>query len=220
MREAAAFLEVKPSTFQTWSRGYLRSRGGGRLTAARPVVSALPAPSGGRSIPFIGLVEGYVLRAFRRSGVPLQRIRPALDRLSEEIGVPHALASRHLYTDGCEVLYDYAARAGSEIVESLTVVRSGQNVFPALVEPYLKMVTWDQEEWPTSLRLPAFHFTAVVVDPARSFGRPILEEEGTRVEDILDRFLGGDGLSVVAHDFGVSLEECEDVIRVAIAQAA
>jgi uncharacterized protein (DUF433 family) len=220
MREAAVYLEVSASTFQTWARGYSRSRGERLPTLARPVVSALPAPGGGRSIPFIGLVEGYVLRAFRKSGVPLQRIRPALDRLAEEIGVPHALASRHLYTDRCEVLYDYAARAGDDVVRSLTVVRSGQNVFPALVEPYLEMVTWDHEDWPKSLRLPAFRSTAVVVDPTRSFGRPILEVEGTRVEDILDRFLGGDGVSEVAEDFGVSLRECEDVIRVAVAKAA
>ena len=221
MREAAAYLEVSPSTFQTWARGYTRLREEGQMpTAARPVVSALPTEGGGRSVPFIGLVEGYVLRAFRKSGVPLQRIRPALERLAEEIGVPHALASRHLYTDRCEVLYDYAARAGDDIVRSLTVVRSGQNVFPVMVEPYLEMVTWDHEDWPKALRLPAFHSTAVVVDLTRSFGRPILEAEGTRVEDILDRFLGGDGVIEVAEDFGVSLRECEDVIRVAVAKAA
>jgi len=220
MREAAVYLEVSTSTFQTWARGYSRHRSDGQPRVARPVVYALPSLDGGRSVPFIGLVEGYVLRAIRRTGVPLQRIRPALDSLAEEIGVPHALASRHLYSDGCEVLYDYAARLGDEVVQSLTVVRSGQNVFPELVEPYLQMVTWDQEDWPTALRLPAFHATNVVVDPGRSFGRPILDEEGIRVEDILDRFVGGDGLNVVAQDFGVPLRECEDVIRVAIAKAA
>lgn len=47
-------------------------------------------------IPFIGLAEGLVLTAMRRSGVPLQRLRPALVQLEEQFGVSHALASRRL----------------------------------------------------------------------------------------------------------------------------
>ena len=61
-------------------------------------------------MPFIGFAEAYVLSAFRRAGVPLQRIRPAVDVLSSEIGLEHALASKKLYTDGAEVLYDYAVK--------------------------------------------------------------------------------------------------------------
>ena len=34
------------------------------------------------AIPFIGLAEGYALAAIRRTGVSLQRIRPALERLN------------------------------------------------------------------------------------------------------------------------------------------
>ena len=47
----------------------------------------------------------------RRSGVPLQRDRPALEQLDAQFGLAHALASRRLYTDGAEVLFDYAEAA-------------------------------------------------------------------------------------------------------------
>jgi len=217
IREAATYLGVGVSTFHSWARGYERRRGEGRVTVAPSMVSALPAAGAGRAVPVIGLAEGYVLQAFRLAGVPLQRIRPALGRLAREIGVPHALASRHLYTDGCEVLYHYAAHAGDDVVRSLTVVRSGQNVFPEIVDQYLSRVTWDAEDWPWLLHLPAFHHATVVVDMKRAFGRPMLEHGGARVEDIGDRFRGGDGLEAIAVDFGVPLEECEDVVRVAIA---
>ncbi len=213
-REAAGYLEVPLSTFHSWAR----SAGG--APESRPVVLALPDGRSSRVIPFIGLVEGYVLQAFRKAGVPVRRVRPALARLDEEIGVRHALASRHLYTDGCEVLYDYAAYLGEDVVRSLTVVRSGQNVFPEVVSQYLTRVTWDQGDWPRGLLLPAFREATVVVDLDRAFGRPLLEHGGARVEDILDRFRGGDGLSAIAEDFGVPLGECEDVVRVALAQAA
>lgn len=213
-REAAGYLGVPLATFHSWARSSGGSSGKG------PVVLALEDGKSSRVIPFIGLVEGYVLQAFRKAGVPVRRIRPSLARLDEEVGVRHALASRHLYTDGCEVLYDYAAHLGEDVVRSLTVVRSGQNVFPEVVSQYLTRVSWDQGDWPLRLQLPAFREATVVVDLARAFGRPLLEHGGARVEDILDRFRGGDRLTAIAEDFGVPLGECEDVVRVALAQAA
>jgi hypothetical protein len=66
-------------------------------------------------VPFVGLAEGMMLAAIRQAGVPLQRIRPALVRLSEELGIEHALASRALYTDGAEVLYDFAESQGTRL---------------------------------------------------------------------------------------------------------
>ncbi|MGH7665815.1 MAG: DUF433 domain-containing protein [Candidatus Dormibacteria bacterium] len=213
-REASGYLGVPLSTFHSWTRS------SGPQPDGRPVVLSLADGGSSRAIPFIGLVEGYVLQAFRGAGVPVRRIRPALARLDEEIGIRHALASRHLYTDGCEVLYDYAAHLGDDLLRSLTVVRSGQNVFPEIVAGYLSRVSWDEQDWPHGLRLPAFRAATVVVDPARAFGRPMLEHGGARVEDVLDRFRGGDGLAAIARDFEVPLEECEDVVRVALAQAA
>ncbi len=53
-------------------------------------------------------VDAGAVTAMRRSGVPLSRVRSALDRLDGEFGLGHALASKRLYTDGSEVLFDYA----------------------------------------------------------------------------------------------------------------
>lgn len=135
--EVARGLNVPESTFRTWARGYERKRAGSRPTSAEPVVTSLPATGREASIPFIGVAEGLVLAAFRRSGVPLQRIRPALRRLAEEIGLEHALASRSLFSDGAEVLYDYAmASEHPEVAEQLTVVRTGQRVFVPGITDY------------------------------------------------------------------------------------
>ena len=84
-------------------------------------------------MPFVGLAEAYALAAFRSAGVPMQRIRPAIDALGRELGLEHALASKRLYTDGAEVLYDYARHAGNtpegESKRELVVVRNNQRVF-------------------------------------------------------------------------------------------
>src|SRR6266699_1902430 len=106
-REAAIYLHVPPSTFQTWVYGYERQNGHNRTTVGRPLITSIEGPAGVPNIPCIGLVEGLALSAFRRAGGPMQRIRPALDRLEAEMGLRHALASDRLYTDGAEVLFDY-----------------------------------------------------------------------------------------------------------------
>ena len=117
--EAARIVDVLASTLASWAHGY------GRRFADRPDVSGAPviscvAPASPRepSIPFVGLAEALVLAAFRRSGVAMQRIRPAIEVLRDELGVDHALASRRLYTDGAEVLFDTATGTERRVREA------------------------------------------------------------------------------------------------------
>src|SRR4051794_25079384 len=78
--EAAGYLAVPPSTFTNWAFGYQRRQRDGRAVRAYPVVTATRAERPYEaSVPFIGLAEGYALAAFRQAGVPLRRIRPAID---------------------------------------------------------------------------------------------------------------------------------------------
>ena len=175
-------------------------------------------------IPFIGLAEGLVLTAMRSSGVPLQRIRPALQRLQDEFGLAYALASRRLYTDGAEVLFDYAetgsdqvaARAASELV----VVRNGQRVFNELVQAYLHRLEVSSDGYARLIHLPAYEVANVVADSAQGFGQPIFANGGARVEDALALFRAGERLDVVAEEYGVPRDELEDAVRIATRRAA
>src|SRR5258708_10183972 len=94
------------------------------------ITTAEPPTPRGPTIPFVGLTEAYVLAAFRSAGVPMQRIRPAIRRLEEEMGLTQALASERLRTDGAEVLWDYGQetddQAEKDAVGDLGVVRNGQ----------------------------------------------------------------------------------------------
>ena len=106
--EAARYLDVPTSTLNAWAHGYQNHPAGRPVVAGAPILTALPRRMVRPPvIPFIGLAEA-VLTAIRRSGVPMQRIRPALEQLDAQFGVSHALASRRLYSDGAEVLFDYA----------------------------------------------------------------------------------------------------------------
>ena len=171
-------------------------------------------------MPFIGFAEAYVLSSFRKAGVPLQRIRPAVDVLSRTIGIEHALASKRLYTDGAEVLYDYAERRGEGDLLELVVVRTQQHQFSEVVRNYLKRIDYAGDGWASAVHLPTYEHAQVIVDPEVAFGLPLVVRGGARVEDLVDRFQAGDRVAAIAADFAVPVEEVEDVIRVATRAAA
>src|SRR5215213_4587845 len=137
LREAAGYLGVPKSTIHEWARP------SGRRS---PLITVSARRGREATVPFVGFAEGYVLSAFRRAGVPLQRIRPAVQALESTIGIEHALASRSLYTDGAEVLYDYAEREADDLLElQLVVVRTGQHQFSEVVRDYLQRITYGED---------------------------------------------------------------------------
>jgi hypothetical protein len=66
--------------------------------------------------------------------------------LANDMGIEHALASRRLYTDGAELLFDYAAQlpdTEGDAIRELVVLRSGQRVFSEIIEEYLHRIEYD-----------------------------------------------------------------------------
>ncbi len=208
-REAASYLDVPLSTLAEWTRHH-------ELSEGQPLIRAFDAEPGVASLPFVGLAEAYVLAAFRRAGVPLRKIKPALRQLKNDVGLEYALASGHLYTDGVEVLFDYVAKGGDDVMRHLTEPHSKQLVLREVVAGYLRRVQWDNNRWAERLHLPGFRTADVIVDVRRAYGRPVLTAGDARVEDLVGRWLGGDSLRDIAQDFGVPASECEDAIRVGV----
>lgn len=200
LREAAQIVQTPSSTVHRWARGYTyRTPVGGIQVEVEPLI--LTTGVGRRPVvPFVGLAETYVLNAFRHAGVPMQRIRPGLAQLAREMGVPAALASERLKTDGTELLYEYGAKDPASGISELVVVRNGQHVFTEVVEQYLQTITYDGG-WVRKIRLPQFGEVNVEVDPDVNWGQPTVARIGVRVQDILSRIRAGDDYRDVAQDF-------------------
>lgn len=224
--EAAGYLSLPASTLTTWAYGYERRRGAGaRPFQAEPIITAVRTEHrSDPAVPFIGLAEAYTLAAFRKAGVPMQRVRPAVDVLARELRLAHALASRRLYTDGAEVLYDYAQHAGDtpegESARELVVVRNNQRVFSEVVEQYLQRIDFAGDGYTQLIRLPQYQVAEVTVDPDHAFGRPRFVHGGASVDDVIDLFRAGEPVDTVAEEFGLSRDEVEDAIRVITRAAA
>lgn len=219
LAEASRFLGLSESTFRNWARGY-RSTVRGREVTGAPVLTAIGEPGHrGPNIPFVGLAEGYALAAIRNSGVPLQRIRPALAQLNVEFGLEHALASMKLYTDGAEVLFDYAEKTGGDegdAVRDLVVVRDNQRVFAEVVEDYLHRIEFGADGFAAAVPLPGFRTAELVADVRRSFGQPVFRHGGARLEDAISLFRAERDIKVVSEEYGIPHGELEDVLAVLI----
>ena len=208
--EAASYLGVPRSTFDTWVRGYERRPAGKRVVKGKGLLTSIPGER--LTIPFIGLAEGMVLAAFRETGLPLQRIRPALLKLEKEMGLEHALASKRLFTDGAELLFDYAESHGDKQLRLLTVVRTNQRVFHDVIDQYLKLIAYE-DGWAARVTLPITREPLLVADPQRAFGQPIFVHGAARLADVIGRIEAGEDERAVAEDFGVPLED----VRAALA---
>lgn len=205
------------STFDTWVRGYERRPTGRRPVRGDALLTSIP---GGRlTIPFIGLAEGMVLAAFRETGLPLQRIRPALEQLETEVGLAHALASQRLYTDGANLLFDYAESQDDKQLRLLTIVHSGQRVFHDVIVQYLKRIEYD-DGWAARVKLPITEEPLLVADPERAFGQPIFIHGGAGLSDVMDRIEAGENELLVAEDYGVPIEDVRAALASPVRAAA
>lgn len=196
--DVARIIVAPRSTVHNWASGYISTSG----VFQPPVLTGV---SGGRgeTVSFLALAEAYVLNAFRRAGLPLQRIRPAVEALREHVGLEYALASKRLATDGAEVLLESTDPGDRRLV----VVRNGQAMFREVVEDYLRFISFGEGGLAARLQLPQFTDTDVAVTPTINGGRPTIVQRGIAIDDVLGRVRAGEPLADVAGDFGLRLDD-------------
>jgi len=204
LTEAAQIVRAPSTSFARWAHGHrFKQRSEGDWGWSAPILTGVQA---GRSytVPFNALAEGYIVESFRRAGLPMARIRPAVEVLRQEIGLENALLSEKLRTDGAEILIENGDR-------DLVVVRNHQGVFRDVVDQYLQSIVY-REGFVDFLRLPTFERIEVVVDPRRNAGQPTVARIGVRVEDVVSRVRAGESMTDVADDFALDAVELRSLL--------
>lgn len=210
--QAARLVGMNASTLATWVHGYERMPAGRPVVKQGSVVTSVESGPDGRVIPFIGLVEATVVQAFRRTSLPMQRIRKALQILADDDELEHALASRQLYTDGAAVLYDYSRQHPDDPIKLLTMVVSGQRVFHQVVEDYLTRISFDHDSWATELIVPVTERPLLRVRPKVAGGEPLFITGGAPLSAVRSRWMAGESLDSIADDYGVPSDELDEAL--------
>jgi len=208
--EAAGYLQLPTSTLRSWVLGqrYFDAKRTARLF--RPVIDIADPKQ--KQLSFINLVEAFVLAGIRRDHeVPLPKVRKALDYVRRSFGARRPLAEEQFETDGVDLFVEkYGALVG--------VSQEGQLQMRELIRDRLQRVRRDPKGLPEKIVLfPASGIGAgradVVIDPRRSFGRPVLDGLGVRTTVVFERFMAGENIEVLARDYAVPAQAVQDAIR-------
>jgi uncharacterized protein (DUF433 family) len=207
--EAARYLRIPAATLRSWIAGrkYPRQDGVGSF---EPIIRA--ADLDRRRLSFENLIEAHVLRALRtQHSVDLKSVRPALAYAEKVLGIERLLLNNEpLLTNGAELFLD---RFG----ELINLTRAGQIAIREVLIQHLKRVERDDAAIPIRLYpfvgagLPEAN-RSVVIDPRRSFGRPVLVGAGIRTQVIADRINAGETVSELADDYELTDEQIRDAL--------
>lgn len=197
-RETARALRMPESTLDTWLAP----------SPEAPLVHAVtPEKRGWPRVPFVGVIEAYVLRALRDLGLRMDDIRKAAEIVRREFDDPYALAQQRIATDGLRIFVRLAD-------ESIIHAPDHQSTITATVRDHLQYITWDRAGRPESLRLPQYPRDApVVINPDFAWGAPVLESTKAPVGGIVDLWRAGEAMTGIADEYGLSTRAVEDVLR-------
>lgn len=204
--DAARVVRIHPATLRTWALGRSYPTRSGQKSWS-PIIRAAD-PKGGY-LSFVNLVELHVLSALRGKQVRVDRIRSATKFIRDEVGTEHPLADVDVHTDCVDIYVEYLGR--------LTNVSSPQTSLRSLVETYLQRVERDEKGLASRLfpitRDDGSNARAIVIDPSRRFGRPVLESTNLETAIVADRFFAGDSTATLAADFGIDEAKVQEAIR-------
>jgi uncharacterized protein (DUF433 family)/transposase-like protein len=205
--EAAELVGIAPSTLRAWVRGrsFPKRNGVGRSPA-------IIKPPGGRSgfLSFTNVVEAHVLSGLRRKyELRLDSIRKAVKYVHDRLDVEHPLAHEQFETDGVSLFVERFGR-------TINATQEGQLAIEEILFTYLERIEYDDGR---AIRFfPLLREAAprvIVVDPRRSFGRPIIEGTSVPVTAIRSPFDAGDDIGDLARDYDIPAHEIQEALRAA-----
>ena len=192
--EVALHLGLPATTLGDWLRsGALEARSGGR---------------GEPTITFAGLVETHMLRQLRRTGLSLHAIGEAAVALRSRAGRRYPLAWSGLAHDGRDLLVEIAAEGREPGWER---IRDSQGGFPGVLRRGSAAIGWSDDGYAGTLRLVIYHDIDVIVDPERSYGRPMVDN--VQVEDVIAQVRTGAPYRDIATKFNLEDFEVEALVR-------
>jgi uncharacterized protein (DUF433 family) len=190
--EAALYLRLKPEDVRRWAdeRAISRSSGG---------------------ISFLNLLELHILKGLRREfGLPLQRIRRALDEYNQTEYSEHPFLDPRLETDGIHLFLHNGD-------EYLNLNRPRQRGLPQILSTYLQRIDrLDNHEFrffPFIVNEDPQEPRTIQISPTIAFGRPVLVNTGIATDVIAGRFRARDSIADLAEEYCVSTSMIEDAVR-------
>jgi uncharacterized protein (DUF433 family) len=201
-QEAARYLGVPLSMILCWTAT--------PAGEAEPIIVA--AGRNPLSLSFYNLVEIHVLGSTRRQRkVPVLKVRNAMDFFRGRLRMPRPLITAWFATSGIDLFVEYCGQC-------LNATPAGQQEIRDVLQESLRWIDRD----PVGLPVRLYPFTRnqradaprlVVIDPDRSFGRPVISGTGLVTAEIAARFKAGESFDELAADYRLSANRVAEAVR-------
>lgn len=215
LQDAARLVRAEPRTLRRWLFGYQYMSGRRGLRERRfsaPLWSTqYVGEELGLVLGFQDLLELRIVREFARAGVPLIVIRNCLDAARDIFRDEFPFTHQRFVTDGATIFHQ-ALKRGEEEGEMLNL-RSRQYAFREIIKSSLYTgIEYDGKHarrW-----FPEQRSRAVVLDPERQFGHPMLHESGVPTSAVYASYLAeGQERQRVARLFEIETREVDAAVR-------
>lgn len=202
--EAAEYLGVSAVKLRGWFQGW--PQGAGPLLHGDYTVNQREP----QRLSFLDLMEARVVLSLRAQASS-QAVREAYAGLKKYLKVAHPLSHQSLLVDerGARFFLEAARDSGeSELIELL---RTPQHAMREVLGPLLKNVHYDRD---TQLASRWEASPGVVLDPARHYGKPLVDNCGVPAAVLADAFkANGRDADRVATWYGVTAEDVRNAMR-------
>ncbi len=196
-REAARLLNLPGRTLRRWLEGATIRR-----VEYPPVIR--PEPTSSDSVTWGEFVEAGLLRGYRNRRVPLQKIRPFIEKIRERRGIPYPLAHFQPLIDRQQLVYELQQESLLDPRLYLVEAVGGQMLWAEPIKDFLERVEF--EPGGSVSRLYPFGLgTRVVIDPEVSFGVPQIK--GVRTELVAESVAAGESAEDAALSWGLGMED-------------
>jgi len=209
--DAAHYLRIPPSTLKSWVTGRAYKTKAG-VRHAEPLIHT-PGTGYPRLLSFFNVVEAHILGALRRvHNVPMENVRRAIAQVELDLNSKHPLIDARFKTDGVNLFVEHCDNLMDQ---------DGQFAIRQAIEEYLKRIEWEPGMRGLAVRLYPFIIEphrpdepkAILIDPRRAFGRPVLAGTGIQTAVIASRHRAGETIQELAQDYKLPPEMVEDAIR-------
>lgn len=205
MAQVDRLLALSPGTGRRWIDGYTR---GGKTYP--PVVRV--EPTGEEVVTWGEFVETRLLAEYRDAGVPLVRMRPAIDRLRETFHPLYPLAHARPFVAARELVLEVQQEVRLAKRLQLVVIRNDQIVLSDAADRFFKAVQFGPGENGVVERLqPAADIPEVLIDPLRGFGEPVVRSVPTEI--IAEQVRTGESIEGISELYELPRASVEAAVR-------
>ena len=203
MGQVDRLLGLSSGTATRWIDGYTRLD-----RRYEPLVRV--ESTGSEVVTWGEFVEARLISEYRRQGVSVFRMRPAIAALRERFGTlyPLAAAQPFVSAEGRELVLK--VQQETNLLPSLRlVVRNGQIITPSIeVRRFRQAADYDADT------VSRFRIArSVVIDPEYASGEPTIAGRRLRVATLVEALAAGEQPEAVAEMWDITPEAVEDAVH-------